>query len=164
MPLIDDLDQTASPGELARRRFLAAIGTSALGAGAIGSVVASLRFIDPAVIYEPDKRITAGRPEEIAVGTVLVLAGGRVLLIHTAAGFVALSTVCTHLGCIVRQDAETGGFACPCHGSRYRADGTVRQGPAERALQRHAISLEGGLLIVDAGRVVEPRAVFTVHT
>ena len=163
MALVDDLEEPASSREVARRRFLAAVGAGALGVGAIGATITTLRFIEPTVLYEQDKRITVGPPEEIAVGTVLVLANGHVFLLRTVAGFIALSTVCTHLGCIVRQDPETNGFACPCHGSRFYAAGTVRLGPADRPLRRHAISVERGLLVVDAGKFVEPNAVFTVR-
>ncbi|MEI8254092.1 MAG: ubiquinol-cytochrome c reductase iron-sulfur subunit [Deltaproteobacteria bacterium] len=162
MALIDDLEEPQTPGDVARRRFLAVIGSGVLGVGAVGTVITTLRFIEPTVIYQQDKRITVGRPEDLAVGTAVVLANGHVILLRTGAGFVALSTVCTHLGCIVRQDAETGGFACPCHGSRFHADGTVRLGPADRALRRHAISVERGMLVVDSGSYVEPHAVFTV--
>ncbi len=162
MPLIDDLEDPLTTGQVGRRRFFAAVSAGALGVGAVGTTIATLRFIEPAVLFEQDKRITVGRPEEIAVGTVMILASGHVFLLRTAAGFMALSTVCTHLGCIVRQDPDTGGFACPCHGSRYRGDGTVRLGPAERPLRRHAISVEDGLLVVDVARFVEPNTVFRV--
>jgi len=162
MALVDDLEHPPTSQESARRRFLAAVGGGALGVGALGAAITTLRFIEPSVVYEEDKRIAVGRPEEIAVGTVLVLASGKVYLLRTEAGFIALSTVCTHLGCIVRPEAGSGGFACPCHGSRFRAEGTVRLGPAVRGLRRHPISVEDGLLIVDAGAFTEDRAAFTV--
>ncbi|MEL6351921.1 MAG: Rieske 2Fe-2S domain-containing protein [Cyanobacteria bacterium J06627_28] len=51
----------------------------------------------------------------------------------------AISAVCTHLGCIVDWDADAGEFACPCHGSRFDADGDVTGGPAGRALERKLV-------------------------
>jgi len=53
--------------------------------------------------------------------------------------FVALSAVCTHLGCIpLGQDGpsvgEFGGWFCPCHGSHYDTAGRIRKGPAPENL------------------------------
>jgi len=50
---------------------------------------------------------------------------------------IALSTICTHKGCEVRVLPDA--FQCPCHGSEYRVDGTLVDGPASQPLQRFAV-------------------------
>jgi Rieske Fe-S protein len=46
----------------------------------------------------------------------------------------ALRAECTHLGCLVQPEMLGGGFGCPCHGSKYSAEGAVTRGPAPRSL------------------------------
>jgi nitrite reductase/ring-hydroxylating ferredoxin subunit len=53
--------------------------------------------------------------------------------------FFGLRARCTHQGCV----APTFGGSCPCHGSRYKIDGTVLQGPASLALTRYTTSFDG---------------------
>lgn len=54
----------------------------------------------------------------------------------------AISLTCTHLGCRV-QRASSGGFACPCHGSRFAADGGRVAGPARASLARVVLERRG---------------------
>ncbi|MCB8904533.1 MULTISPECIES: FAD-dependent oxidoreductase [unclassified Streptomyces] len=41
---------------------------------------------------------------------------------------------CTHMGCELGFNEAEQTWECPCHGSRFVADGSVLQGPATRAL------------------------------
>jgi Rieske Fe-S protein len=54
----------------------------------------------------------------------------------------AISAVCTHLGCLVRWDARTERFHCPCHGGVYDRSGAVVAGPPPRPLQPIAVKVE----------------------
>jgi cytochrome b6-f complex iron-sulfur subunit len=103
------------------------------GAGAL-AIAGTLRFLGYEA--EPPKKTVfpLGPASKYDIGSQTVLPDVPAVLIHSANGFVALSLVCTHLGCTVEEQSE--GFACPCHGSRYDRQGNLLRGPAVRALQR----------------------------
>ena len=71
--------------------------------------------------------------ERLAPGEgAVVRQGRRRLALHRGADgeLRVLSARCTHLGCIVRWNPAEATWDCPCHGSRFTADGSVIEGPA----------------------------------
>jgi cytochrome b6-f complex iron-sulfur subunit len=67
---------------------------------------------------------------------------------------VALSVICTHLGCIPAWLAGELKFKCPCHGSGYYVTGVNFEGPTPRPLERFAIFRDpDGFVNVDMTRV-----------
>ncbi|HEU4942451.1 MAG TPA: FAD-dependent oxidoreductase [Gaiellaceae bacterium] len=49
-----------------------------------------------------------------------------------------LSPLCRHLWCLVDWNPAERSWDCPCHGSRYAADGRVIEGPATQDLKRRS--------------------------
>jgi cytochrome b6-f complex iron-sulfur subunit len=69
------------------------------------------------------------------------------VVLQSAPGeFVALSAVCTHLGCVVAWQEQAGEFLCPCHGGRFSAAGQVLGGPPPAPLETLAVELDGDQL------------------
>jgi menaquinol-cytochrome c reductase iron-sulfur subunit len=60
----------------------------------------------------------------------------------------ALSAVCPHLGCVVGWDPAQNNFLCPCHDSRFAANGDRMTGPSERALDPLPVSVKDGKLSI----------------
>jgi cytochrome b6-f complex iron-sulfur subunit len=73
---------------------------------------------------------------------------GDIIIINTGAGFIALSNICTHQGCVVSYDSEENKLPCPCHGSVYSTSGSVLQGPAEAPLKKYELAQEGDILTI----------------
>ena len=70
------------------------------------------------------------------------------------AGYVALYQKCVHLGCRVPWCSSSQWFECPCHGSKYNRVGEKQGGPAPRGLDRFALTVSGGNIVVDTGLIV----------
>ena len=74
-------------------------------------------------------------------------AGDRVFSLRSGSQE-ALSLTCTHQGCTVQHqvaaEATNLGYACPCHGATYSAEGIVLGGPARENLTRHRVLQRSG--------------------
>ena len=166
------------PEQPARRSVLVRLGTAA-GAAALavqGGIL--LRSLVANVSYDTPTRVKLGLPAAFPEGLTLV-ADARVFVSRHGKRFKVLSAVCTHLGCTVRAEASLRAdpsdpdtrratqvfeFACPCHGSRYGADGSNLSGPAPRPLPAYRVTLapDDGQLMADLDDEVARDAEMTV--
>jgi menaquinol-cytochrome c reductase iron-sulfur subunit len=58
--------------------------------------------------------------------------------------YIAMSNVCTHLGCHVRWIEGKGQFYCPCHNGIFDREGNVVSGPPPRPLDRYPSQVQDG--------------------
>lgn len=162
---------TQQTGKVTRRSFLGRLSGGMIGLGFLSTLWVSVRSLFPNVLYEPPQRAKIGVPEAFPEGVSFIDAQ-RVFVVRQGNAFHAISGVCTHLGCTVKyapfksdQDvtvrgetyASRGEFHCPCHGSKFRDEGTNYAGPAPRPLEWYHLEVapEDGQLRVNLGREVE---------
>jgi cytochrome b6-f complex iron-sulfur subunit len=140
------------PEPVPRRDFLGLSALLAAAGSLLFAVIGMFRLPKAAVLASPSKKFSVTLPESLAAGEPFVPPGRSVALFRDDEGFYAISTTCTHLGCVVK--ASAAGFECPCHGSRFAADGSVTKGPAPRALPWFKLTASGAGLTVDEGTTV----------
>ena len=100
--------------------------------------------------------VEVGPVADFTPNSVTPFPQGRFYLVRLAdGGFLALSSKCSHLGCTVPWNDQTKTFPCPCHASVFEMDGDVRNPPAPRPLDLHPVTIEGGVVTVDAGRRIQ---------
>jgi Rieske Fe-S protein len=141
------------PEPIPRRDMLGRLSLLSMLSALAFAMFGMLRLPKAAVLASPSKKVRLTLPEALAPGEPFVPPGRSLAVFRDGDGVHAISTICTHLGCIVR--ATAGGFECPCHGSGFNPDGTVRQGPAPRPLDWLDVRIDGGTIVVDEAAIVE---------
>jgi cytochrome b6-f complex iron-sulfur subunit len=144
--------------KLTREEFLTLLAWSGVSLPVAMMGAGSLRFLVPNVTFGPLAAIKVGNREDFPPGTQVFFGKDRLFLISTERGISAMSATCTHLGCAVAR--VEWGYQCPCHGSKYDANGVVLVGPAPRPLPWFRIlQAPDGQLVVDTSFSV-PRGTY----
>lgn len=151
----------AEKERVSRKQFFTTAGWAACLGTVTLSIIGSLRSAIPSLLPDASQKFKIGKIVDFRPGTTRDFPEENVLVYSTDEGMYALSKVCTHLGCIVNQ--EGSGFQCPCHGSKYNADGEVTRGPAPRSLSwLYVERLPNGELVVDRGKPVATGTKFSL--
>ena len=133
-----------------RRTFLGIImaGIGAVVAGMFGWSM--FRYMSPIDRGGQEQQVRIPR-QQLAVGDAhfFNFQGRPAVLLQPSAGeFLALSAVCTHLGCIVKWVDNSQEFLCPCHGGRFSTSGQVLGGPPPSPLETYTVSLDGDEILI----------------
>jgi menaquinol-cytochrome c reductase iron-sulfur subunit len=154
--------------QVSRRNFLA------IATGAIGGLIAVVMAI-PAVAYVvgpalqrkktenwleigPTSKVELGTPTlfktmvESQTGWIATQEEVSIyVLTENARDYIALSNICTHLGCRVRWIPDQGQFFCPCHNGVFDKSGHVVSGPPPRPLDQYETKIEDSQLFILLG-------------
>ncbi len=137
-----------------RRQFLGLFGVGALAS----SLPAVLAACSPEQSTAPTPEASPGADGFLEVGTVAELdQEGSILnkefeliVVRNPEdnSLIALNPECTHQGCTVAWDKSAQNLACPCHGSKFAADGGVVNGSAKKPLANYVVKEENGSIFV----------------
>ena len=133
-----------------RRKFLAAC-LGGIGAAIAGAVLYPVyEYLAPRPAGDNQGKVTIPESELPPDGAKFFdFRGASGVVVRKKNGeLVALSAVCTHLGCIVQWEKERQDFLCPCHAGRYSADGAVTAGPPPRPLAKLPFTVASGIITV----------------
>ncbi len=137
-------------GEPQRRKFLAVM------LGLVGMALAGMsvwpifRYLSPGGGAKDAGKVQISK-SQVPVGSAHMFSfNGRpaVLLQKKPGEFIALSAVCTHLGCIVKWVEADQLLLCPCHGGRFSSEGTVLGGPPPSPLELYPVSLQDDQILI----------------
>lgn len=158
------MDMSSSTGEMTRRKFMSTA-IAAIG-GLISAVVglpAIAYIIGPALQQKVEDWIRLGAISKVETGTPTLFKTtverrtgwitdqeelSAYVLTEDGQTYVAMSNICTHLGCRVRWIANQQKFFCPCHNGIFDKNGNVVSGPPPRPLDRFEAKVEDGVLFI----------------
>lgn len=133
---------------ISRRRFLSLVGVGFVASSLPVAIAACQDSETPPTATtpnppEPSPEMTAPQADDLVeVGDLATLetqgfilnetAGpDPVLVVKNGDQLQGLNPTCTHKGCVVDWEADSGSLLCPCHRARFAADGEVLEGPAQ---------------------------------
>lgn len=136
-----------------RRFFLTSWLTVTTLAAVGGTIYPLVRYLSPSSKAGGGKKSSINIPlADVSIGDsrFFKFKGKPAILIRQSdKEVVALSAVCTHLGCIIKYTPTDQLLKCPCHGAKFDSNGKVLGGPAPSPLQAFTATIDGNQIIVE---------------
>lgn len=149
-------DRQTNGKKISRRRF---IGFAWVAAGVVvlGELIGgTLAFLWPRRKQGASEKIfVAGKTSDFKTGEIVPFRRERTFIVRLDGGFLAMSSICTHLHCIVNWNGALKTFECPCHGGKFNEEGIVTGGPPPRPLDLYKLQVVAGKLVVDTTNPIE---------
>lgn len=134
-----------------RRRFFQVLLTVLGSVTFLSFAYAFLRYLAAFPTRDGEGSKIAVRKSEIPLNEskTLVLNGTPIVVINRQdKGLIALSRVCTHLGCLVEYSRTRQRMVCPCHAGTFDLDGGVISGPPPKPLKTIPLRIDGDSIIL----------------
>ena len=156
-------DRGETPNQPERRAAMGAISSGVMAGGLLagyGTFAAhACRYLYPDSVGKSMWQYVA-RIDQMKIGEALPFktpAGAKIVVARqtegdTAESFIALSSVCPHLGCAVHWEPQNNRFFCPCHNGAFDAAGKATEGPpaaANQVLKQFPLKVENELLFIE---------------
>lgn len=152
-----------APQEEDRRDFLTTTAAAAMAGGLVASYgtlgTMAGEFLFPAhgtvtgwQFVAPVSELRIGESREFTAPSGAKVVIARQTDDDRPEAFIALSSVCPHLGCRVFWELQNGRFFCPCHNGVFDPQGRPVSGPpaaAKQSLTRFPLRIENGLLFIE---------------
>jgi cytochrome b6-f complex iron-sulfur subunit len=160
----DKISHDVSPNTTDRRNFLSATSVLAMSGGLVASY-GTFGVMAGQYLYSSGSRGLAwqfvGVVNDFHLGQSVEYtapSGAKVVIARQNEGqgadsFIALSSVCPHLGCQVHWEPHNQRFFCPCHNGAFDPLGRATEGPPAKARQqlvRFPLRVDDGQLFIEA--------------
>lgn len=140
--------------EMSRRSFLSTAWKVSFGLLAAAGVITTWDLLKPTLAAGVDVLVKTVKPDAVPSAGVLEVPKARGYLVKVEDEVLALSEVCSHLGCRVPYIDENTRFECPCHGSKFTREGDYIEGPAPRGMDEYATEVIDGIIVIDTSDVI----------
>ncbi|MGD1921985.1 MAG: cytochrome b6-f complex iron-sulfur subunit [Pleurocapsa sp.] len=159
---------------MSRRQLLNFLSGAVIATTASASVYTTAKFFVPPIEDGEDGSIVIAKDSlgnSIPASQILAESKGTRVLVAGLAGEPTYLTIvdngkldtigivnnCTHLGCTFPWNSHDNQFQCPCHGSRYAADGSVVRGSAPLPLKLVTVNVTEDIILISSWIDDDPR-------